>query len=113
MGRLDIKRDWGWAPEYVEAMWKMLRQREPEDFVIATGETYALQDFVTEAFAVVNLNWREHVDSGVSLMRPTDLKNSYANPSHANVLMGWVAKTHMLEVVKNMMAEECRNLTTT
>jgi GDPmannose 4,6-dehydratase len=62
LGNLDVQRDWGWAPEYVMAMWQMLQQDQPEDFVIATGETNSLEDFVATAFSCVGLDWQEHVD---------------------------------------------------
>lgn len=106
LGRLDIQRDWGWAPEYIVAMWKMLRQQQPDDFVIATGETHSLQDFVAESFAAVNLNWREHVDSDPALMRPTDLAVSRADPSRAQEQLGWQAQTRMSDVVRNMVDAE-------
>lgn len=108
LGRLDIQRDWGWAPEYVEAMWKMLQQPEPEDFVIATGETHALQYFAAEAFAAVNLDWHDHVDIDPALMRPTDLAVSRADPSQAADRLGWKAQIHMKGVVKEMVGEAKR-----
>jgi len=104
LGRLDIQRDWGWAPEYVEAMWKMLRQPQPEDFVIATGESHTLQDFVAVAFAAFNLDWRDHVDTDPALMRPTDLSVSRADPALAAAKLGWKAKTQMTAVVRKMVA---------
>jgi GDPmannose 4,6-dehydratase len=103
LGRLDIQRDWGWAPEYVEAMWKMLQQQQPDDFVIATGETQALQDFVAAAFAEVNLDWRDHVHNDPALMRPTDLARSRADPSRAASKFDWKAQTRMVEVVHRML----------
>jgi len=103
LGRLDIQRDWGWAPEYVEAMWQMLQQPQPEDFVIATGETHSLQDFVAEAFAAVNLDWRDHVDTDPALMRPSDISISRADPSSAKAKLGWQAQTRMTGVVKKMV----------
>ncbi len=103
LGRLDIQRDWGWAPEYVEAMWQMLQQPQPKDFVIATGETNALQDFVVAAFAAVDLDWRKHVDTDPALMRPSDLNISRADPSLAQAKLGWQAQTRMAGVVKNMV----------
>jgi GDPmannose 4,6-dehydratase len=102
LGRLDIQRDWGWAPEYVEAMWKMIQQPIPDDFVIATNETHSLQDFVAEAFAAINLDWRDHVDTDPTLMRPTDLAVSRADPSRAADKLGWKAHTDMRGVVRNM-----------
>lgn len=105
LGRLDIQRDWGWAPEYVEAMWNMLQQPQPEDFVIATGETNSLQDFVAEAFTAVNLDWHKHVNTDPALMRPTDLAVSRADPTRAATQLGWLAVTHMRGVVLNMVME--------
>ena len=103
MGNIDIQRDWGWAPEYVEAMWQMLQQPQPEDFVIATGETHSLQDFVAAAFTAVNLDWHKHVDIDPALMRPSDLNISRADPSLAQAKLGWQAQTRMAGVVKNMV----------
>ena len=103
LGNLDIQRDWGWAPEYVEAMWKMLQHSQPEDFVIATGKTHSLLDFVETAFATVNLDWRDHVDRDSSLMRPTDLAVSCADPRLAADRFGWQAGTQMQTVVKKMI----------
>ena len=103
LGNLDIQRDWGWAPEYVDAMWRMLQQPAPQDFIIATGETRPLQDFVDEAFKSVGLNWRDHVGSDPALMRPTDIAVSRADPSRAAEKLGWRSRTLMPVVVRNMM----------
>ena len=103
LGNLNIERDWGWAPEYVHAMWKILQQAQPEDFVIATGETRALRDFVTEVFATLSLDWCNHVDSDPALMRLTDLRISRADPSRAAAQLGWKAQTHMQGVVRSMV----------
>ena len=73
LGRLDISRDWGWAPEYVEAIWLMLQQNKAEDFVIATGETNTLERFVEVSFAYFDLNWKDHVRQNKSLMRPSEI----------------------------------------
>lgn len=105
LGRLDIARDWGWAPEYVEAMWQMLQLPHPEDFVIATGETNTLEDFVKESFSAVGLNWVEHVEQSNEFMRPTDLQIGRANPSKAENILGWKAKTRMVGVVHLMLEE--------
>ena len=80
LGRIDIQRDWGWAPEYVDAMWRMLQLDTPQDLVIATGQTHSLQDFVAEAFALHGLDWRDHVDVSEEFIRPTDIAYSGANP---------------------------------
>jgi len=103
LGNIDIKRDWGWAPEYVEAMWLMLQQDKPEDFVIATGETNSLQDFVAAAFSCVGLNWGKHVEIDPQLFRPTDLAESKGNPQKALGGLGWEAKYKMRDVVKMMV----------
>jgi GDPmannose 4,6-dehydratase len=105
LGRLDIARDWGWAPEYVEAMWMMLQLEKPEDFVIATGKTYSLEDFVRVAFENVDLNWINHVEQSNELLRPTDLAMSCADPSKARQILGWQAKLDMPKVIERMMVE--------
>ena len=102
LGRLDIARDWGWAPEYVEAMWLMLQQDTPQDFVIATGTTITLEEFVKTAFEQVDLNWQDHVIQDQSLFRPTDLAIGCADPSRAIKNLGWKASTQGIEVVKKM-----------
>lgn len=103
LGALDIARDWGWAPEYVEAMWKMLQQPEADDFVIATGDTRTLEEFVEQAFSELGLNWRNHVKQSEEYMRPTDLKISRADPSKAKRVLGWEPKMKMVDVIKGMM----------
>jgi len=102
LGRLDIARDWGWAPEYLEAMWLMLQQERPQDFVIATGTTITLEDFVKTAFEQVNLNWKEHVVQDLSLFRPTDLVIGKADPSNALKELGWKASTCGTKLVERM-----------
>jgi GDPmannose 4,6-dehydratase len=104
LGRIDIARDWGWAPEYVEAMWLMLQQDQPEDFVIATGKSYLLEDFVRLAFATFDLDWHKHVKQSDEFFRPTDLLVSSADPSKANLKLGWKAEFDMPKVVEMMMA---------
>lgn len=105
LGNLDVHRDWGWSPEYVVAMWKMLQLDRPEDFVIATGETNTLEDFVKAAFASVDLDWRNHVDIDTSLLRPNELKVSRANPSRAASVLGWSASLRMKNVVSEMVKD--------
>ena len=104
LGNLFVQRDWGWAPEYVVAMWQMLQQDDPEDFVIATGETNSLEDFVSTAFTNLGLDWREHVDTDTNLfMRPSDIKISRADPFRAKKKLGWEASTRMRELVAKMI----------
>lgn len=106
LGNLDIHRDWGWAPEYVDAMWHMLQLAAPQDFVIATGETHPLQDFVIEAFKAVGLDWRDHVKTDAALMRLTDIRFSRANPALAGAQLGWVAQKRITEIVCAMVLDE-------
>lgn len=106
LGRLDIVRDWGWAPEYVEAMWFMLQQKTPDDFIVATGEAHSLEDFVSVAFETCGLNWRDHVVSDPSLCRPTDNAWSQGNPAKANDLLGWQSRVRMRELVSMLVKAE-------
>ena len=108
LGNLGVERDWGWAPEYVDAMWRMLQQPAAEDYVIATGETRPLQDFVARAFACVGLDWQEHVVSDKALLRPTDLQKGWADPGKAARQLGWTA-THKLDDVVRLMVEARRS----
>ncbi|QIR37979.1 GDP-mannose 4,6-dehydratase [Tolypothrix sp. PCC 7910] len=105
LGNMQIQRDWGWAPEYIEAMYLMLQQEQPDDYVIATGESTSLEDFVSATFASVNLDWQEHTVIDNSLLRPTDLAVGRGNPGKAANKLGWQAKYKMKDVVQ-MMVEE-------
>ena len=89
LGNIDIHRDWGWAPEYVEAMWLMLQQDVPDDFVIATGRTVSLAYFVQQAFAHFGLDWQAHVQIDKSLLRPSDIREGKGDPSKARAQLGW------------------------
>lgn len=103
LGNMQIQRDWGWAPEYVEAMYLMLQQEEPDDYVIATGESSSLEEFVAAAFASLDLDWRNYVVIDNSLLRPTDLAVGRGNPAKAKNKLGWQAKFKMKDVVKMMV----------
>jgi len=103
LGDISIKRDWGWAPDYVEAMYKMMQQDRADDFVIATGETHKLEDFVSEVFAYLGLNWQDYVKSDRSLFRPTDISSSYGNPNKAKLKLDWEAKYKMRAIAKMMV----------
>ena len=105
LGNISIARDWGWAPEYVQAMWRMLQQSAPEDFVIATGETNLLESFVAEVFDSVGLDWHDHVQSDETLIRPSEIMVSRGNPSKAEKVLGWQAQFHMAKVVGMMVAD--------
>ena len=106
LGNLEIERDWGWAPEYVEAMWLMLQQEKPRDYVIATGEINRLGNFVDLAFREVGLSWNDHVELDPTFLRPTDINRGLGDPSRAAEELGWKAKYHMADVVKMMVAGE-------
>jgi GDPmannose 4,6-dehydratase len=106
LGRLDIARDWGWAPEYVDAMWRMLQQPEASDFVVATGESHSLEEFVEAAFGYVGLDWREHTDISEALRRPADLAEGLGDASKARDVLGWSATRRMGDVVTAMMEAE-------
>lgn len=103
LGNMSVKRDWGWAPEYVEAMYLMLQEPQPDDYVVATGHSYSLEDLVHQAFSCVGLNWQDHVVSDPSLLRPTDLAVGKANPNKVKEKLGWQAKYKMPEVIKMMV----------
>jgi len=106
LGNVSIQRDWGWAPEYIEVMWLMLQQEQPEDFVVATGESHSLEEFVNTAFSCVGLNWQDHVILDSELLRPTDLMFGKGDSSKAFRRLGWKAKYFMKDVVRMMMEAE-------
>jgi GDPmannose 4,6-dehydratase len=103
LGTLSIVRDWGWAPEYVDAMWRMLQQDKPRDYVIATGEAHSLEEFVAEAFGALGLDWRAHVDVDKSLGRPTDPHAVRGDPRRAAAELGWRAQTRMRDLVRKLL----------
>lgn len=106
LGNICIARDWGWAPEYVEAMWLMLQQHLPQDYVIATGETNTLEAFVIETFSQLGLDWKAHVSSDPSLLRPSEIMVSRGNPEKALKDLKWRAVCRMKNVVSMMIAAE-------
>lgn len=106
LGNLKISRDWGWAPEYVEAMWLMLQIEKPDDFIIATGKTSSLEDFVSIAFSYFNLNWEEYVIQDKELFRPSDIAVSKADPQKAINILGWRAKYYLNDIIEKMIKDE-------
>ena len=106
LGNLSVRRDWGYAPEYVEAMWKMLQQKKPSDFVIATGETHSVQEFVEEAFGHVGLEWRKHVGKDKRFLRPSDNPELRGDPSRARRTLKWKARTKFSKLVKLLVDAE-------
>jgi GDPmannose 4,6-dehydratase len=106
LGNIDIARDWGWSPEYVDAMWRMLQQDVPDDYIVATGRTCSLRDFVAHVFADLGLDWGEHVRSDVAHMRPSDIEVSRACPDKAATNLGWQASRAAPEVARLLVAAE-------
>ena len=103
LGNLDAKRDWGYAKEYVEAMWLMLQQDQPDDYVVATGETHSVKEFLEEAFAHVGLNWEKHVVQDQRYMRPAEVDLLIGDPTKAEKKLGWKPKTKFKDLVKIMV----------
>ncbi len=103
LGNLDAKRDWGYAPDYVEGMWRMLQQDKPDDFVLATGETHTVKEFVEAAFSYAGLNWEDHVEVSEKYMRPSEVDLLLGDPTKAKEKLGWVAKTKYKDLVKIMV----------
>lgn len=103
MGNLDARRDWGYAPEYVEAMWLLLQQEKPCDVVIGTGETHSVEEFLQEAFEYVNLDWREHVVVDSRYFRPTEVPLLQADASEAKRRLGWEPRVTFRELVRIMV----------
>lgn len=110
LGNMAIRRDWGWAPDYVEAMWLMLQQDTATDFVIATGTSNSLEDFVSTAFAAVNLDWREHTEISRALFRPTDIAEAKGNPARIADLLGWKSRYDMKGVIAMMIKAELEDI---
>jgi GDPmannose 4,6-dehydratase len=103
LGNLDASRDWGYAPEYVEAMWMMLQQDSPDDYVIATGETHTVREFLAEAFGCVGLDWHQHVEVDPRYFRPSEVDCLIGDSAKARAKFGWVPRTTFPQLVKIMV----------
>lgn len=103
LGNLDAKRDWGYAKDYVEAMWLMLQQDEPDDYVIATGKTHSVREFLEETFNYLDLNWRDHVEIDQKYFRPTEVDSLEGDSSKARKKLGWKPEMRFKELVKLMV----------
>jgi GDPmannose 4,6-dehydratase len=103
LGNLDAKRDWGYAKEYVEAMWLMLQQDQPDDYVIATGETHSIREFLDVAFGHVGLDWKKYVEIDPRYYRPAEVDLLIGDPAKAKKKLGWKAKTHFVDLAKLMV----------
>jgi GDPmannose 4,6-dehydratase len=110
MGSLDARRDWGYAPEYVDAMWRMLQQDSPGDYVLATGKAHSVEDFLKAAFEAVQLDWHDHYEPDPRFMRPAEVTNLVGDPSKANDIFGWKTKVDLPELVKLMVEEDIRSI---
>jgi GDPmannose 4,6-dehydratase len=103
LGNLEAKRDWGYARDYVEAMWLMLQQEQPDDYVIATGETHSVREFLEEAFSHVGLDWREHVVTDPKYLRPAEVDILLGDPTKARTVLGWKPRVSFKELVRLMV----------
>jgi GDPmannose 4,6-dehydratase len=103
LGNLDSKRDWGYAKEYVEAIWLMLQQEQPEDFVIATGESHSVRELIKEAFSYVGLNWTDYVEKDPRYYRPSEVDLLIGDPTKAKKILGWEAKTKFKDLIRLMV----------
>jgi GDPmannose 4,6-dehydratase len=103
LGNLDAKRDWGFAGDYVEAMWLMLQQDKPDDYVVATGETYSVKQFLDETFRVLDLDWKKHVEQDPRYFRPAEVDLLLGDSSKARKVLGWKPKVGFKELVKMMV----------
>lgn len=110
LGNMGVKRDWGWAPEYVEAMWRMLQRDSPADYVIATGKLSSLEEFVAAAFDAVGLDWRKHVVTDPSLTRPTDLQGFAGDAAKAAAELDWRPGIVMPEIARRMTLAEAQRV---
>ncbi|MBI3858886.1 MAG: GDP-mannose 4,6-dehydratase [Thaumarchaeota archaeon] len=106
LGNLEASRDWGYAPEYVEAMWRMLQSRKPGDYIVATGKSHTVGEFVEKAFEVVGLDWRKHVSVDKRFFRPLDVPTLTGNPSKAKKALGWAPKVVFDDLVSLMVKTE-------
>jgi GDPmannose 4,6-dehydratase len=110
LGNLGVERDWGWAPEYVQAIALMLEQPTPEDYIVATGRSHTLTQFVETAFSLIDKDWREHVIVDQHLVRPTDIACNKVDPAKAAAGLGWKAQHHMADVIALMLEAEIARL---
>jgi GDPmannose 4,6-dehydratase len=108
LGNLDARRDWGYAPEYVEAMWLMLQQPAPDDYVIATGEMHTVREFATAAFGLVGRDWTDHVELDPRYLRPTEVDELCGDASKAERILGWRPKTTFDDLVRTMVESDLR-----
>ncbi len=110
LGNLDAKRDWGFAGDYVEGMWRMLQHGEPDDYVVATGEAHSVQELVEIAFRTVDLDWRQYVKQDPSLLRPAEVEHLIGDATKARETLGWVPKVSFTQLVEMMVHADLARL---
>jgi len=110
MGNLDVKRDWGYSPEYAQIMWTMLQQDKPDDFVIGTGESHSVREFVQTAFEYADLNWEKYISLNKELFRPSEVNDVIADTTKATKLLGWKPKITFHNLIKIMVDADMRNI---
>jgi GDPmannose 4,6-dehydratase len=110
MGNLDAKRDWGYAPDYTDAMWRMLQQDEPDDYVIATGEMHTVREFLDASAQLLDMDWAKHVEFDPRYLRPAEVDALQGDPSKAKEKLGWEPKTSFKELVKIMVESDVKAL---
>jgi GDPmannose 4,6-dehydratase len=110
LGNLDARRDWGYAPEYVEVMWMVLQQEKPDDYVIGTGEAHTVREFVQEAFDYAGITWQDHIVIDKRYIRPTDVASLRADPSKAEKQLGWKPRVTFKELVMIMVDYDLERL---
>ncbi len=110
LGNLDARRDWGFAGDYVEAMWRMLQQPTPDDYVVATGESHSVQELVELAFAVAGLDWRDHVVQDPALLRPAEVERLVGDASKARRVLGWAPRVSFPQLVEMMVRADLERL---
>ena len=110
LGNLDAARDWGFAGDYVEAMWRMLQQPEPDDYVIGTGTAHTVREFVVAAFQHVNLDWQQYVKTDAKLLRPAEVEHLIANPAKAQARLGWTPRVTFQQLVQLMVDADIQQL---
>jgi GDPmannose 4,6-dehydratase len=110
LGNMDAKRDWGYAPEYVEGMWRILQAEQPDDYVLATNETHTVKEFVEEAFSHVGRDWQEHVKYDARYERPAEVDLLIGDPAKAKKQLGWEPKVRFKELVQIMVDADLASL---
>jgi len=109
LGNIDAERDWGYAPDYTEAMWLMMQQEKPDDYVIATGEMHSVREFLEEAFKLVDRKWEDYVEFDKAYIRPSETEHLCGDASKAKRILGWEPKTTFKELVKIMLTNDVKN----